>query len=118
MSKPGPLTATQLVASVPDEDTAMTVMHGLRSRFDWSGTEFIRADVEDHVREALADREGEHPEPTDAEVDALVDAVMASYTYRKLADRFAERGNELLADEARSVVEASSGSRPGEGMGR
>jgi hypothetical protein len=117
MRNPNPTTATQLVASVPDEDTAKAVMHGLRSRFDWSGTEFNRADVDDHVREALADREGEHPEPTDAEVDALVDEVMASYTYRKLADRFAERGNELLADEARSVVEAC-GSRPGEGMGR
>jgi hypothetical protein len=113
-----PTTAAQLVAMVPDEATGMSVMHGLRSRFGWSGTEFIRADVVEHVREALDDREGEHPEPTDDEVDALVDAVMDGYTYRKLADRFAERGNELLADEARSVVEASGGGRPGEVVGR
>lgn len=88
------------------EDEALNLFHRLRSRFDWSGTVFVRQDVVDAVRAATSD-DDEHDEGKRALApgeDEVVDAVMSGYTYRKLGDRFAELGNELLADAARMAL--------------
>jgi len=87
-----------------DEDAAHSLVHRLRDRFDWAGTYFCRTDVEDAVRDALLERE---EEKTEARVSELTDKVMGSRYYRKLGDRFAERGNETIADTVQMAILAS-----------
>lgn len=92
------------VTATITEDQALSLVHDFRSRFHWSGTEFMRSDVADHVRDAWAERRPNEP-LTPERLDELVDVVMGGYTYRKLADRFAELGNELLTDRAVGAVD-------------
>lgn len=102
------------------EDEAITEGQRLRGRFDWSGTMFVRQDVIDNVRAAWRHAHDEaydeneydsRPESLSAEREKeLVDAVMDTYAYRKLADRFAELGNELLYDAAQSAINTTDGS--------
>lgn len=85
-----------------DEEQALNLFNRLRSRFDWSGTVFVRQDVVDAVQAAASD---ELAPEREAE---LVDAVMDGDAYRKLGDRFAELGNELLADEAHLALKGDT----------
>lgn len=83
------------------EDEAIDTIHALRARFDWSGTEFMHSDVEEMVREQLISH---LLVPTDEQIAELVEQITGGYAYRKLADRFAELGNQILLD---AVIDAT-----------
>jgi len=89
------------------EDHAISVLHALQFRFGWAGIMFTRGDVESHIHNCR--QADDLPDLTDDEMEAAIDAVRSSFTWRKgLADYFCEEGWDLIGsaydDYAREVV--------------
>ncbi len=84
-----------ITAQIADEETAHAVFHALMARFGWVGTVFTPLDVRSLVAQ---DRDAEDEDGYAPADDPKVLAVLNSYSYLKLADRLAERGNEVLSD--------------------
>ena len=86
---------TAIVDSLTDEMEAFTLLNRLRQRFQWSGTMFCPEDIQAHI---LSCHEADElPEPTEAELDEMVQTLIDSWEYRKgLKDRLTEEGWELI----------------------
>lgn len=88
--------AKKIADLVPDADTALSVIHALRSRFNLSATVFTPEDAEAAARTALEDED----EFLEHYVEALTNEIVYSYGYRRMEDTLSERGNIVLSDEA------------------
>lgn len=85
----------RFVNSVQTEGEALEAISRLRSRFDLTGTEFVKADVERHVRTALL----ETPETVeDFLTPVYVQEIMKGYYWKGLRDHLMEKGNEYLSE--------------------
>lgn len=77
------------------EEQAMNAISHIRNRFDMVGTEFVKADVEDHLRNTLS-------ELPDDVVEFLtpiyVQEMVGGASWRALRDIIVARGNEHLSD--------------------
>lgn len=73
------------------EAEAMALVHGIRGRFGWVGTEFCLGDVRDAIRESDGG-------PEDTEVEAVLDRVIDDPRWHNLGDILSERGNETISD--------------------
>jgi len=82
------------------EDEALDVYWHLRNRHDWTGTIFMHSDVK-----GLLEDQSELDEPLKPEeVRSLVETIAGDWPYRKLGDRLAEIGNQILAEHVSDVL--------------
>lgn len=92
-------TASDLAAQVETPEEALHLIATLRSRFDFVGTDFTPRDVtlavDDHAGSSGLDKHYRIE---------IIESLQGDYTYVKLGDRLAELGNEIIADEARTMA--------------
>lgn len=84
------------------EDEAMNIFHALRDKFDWAGTVFTKADVEQAYKDEMAE---DDKFPTDAMAEGVWQYVHTSYEWVNLTDPMIEQGWYILGNVVRRAID-------------
>lgn len=88
-------TTDEFIDSIKTEDDALDAIHRLRTKFDMSGTMFVRQDVTHAVINVMSEAPEEVAEFM---TPHIVQEVMDDTRWKRLQDTLAERGNEAVGD--------------------
>lgn len=83
------------------EEQAMDEIASIRARFDMVGTEFVKADIEDHVRGILEELPSDVAECL---APIYVQQMVEGFSWKALRDIIIARGNEHLGDSVAEMV--------------
>lgn len=92
---------TTQIAKDSTREEAFALIHALRDRHSLVGTEFSVEDVTDAIASHL---DGHDPSVIEAFSDHIASEIMAEYTWRKMGDLLAERGNEALGEAVSEAI--------------
>ncbi|MDN5759350.1 MAG: hypothetical protein L0H59_12600 [Tomitella sp.] len=92
----------QITSRVRTLEDAYAVIIDVGRKFDMVGTYFSPADVHDLAETWLGDESDRDATP--AEIGQIEHSTLCSYSYRKLGERLAEYGNEILCDEVSEAI--------------